>query len=267
MFKVILTNGVDDVELTFKVHNTSVARRWFNELSKNYCIFENDRFTNWGSTSSVDQINQVIDTINAYQYVIDKKLSNKFNQDDLNYLHRFFENLRGEIDQKTQWFLQAPPSVQAALEKFNILIHELEATLRTSNHPTCVVTFKDRPNLELNHQDYTHFTSRWVRGTVYINYCHVGKTILDVFKDRDKFAKAIRPQTHYSADFMIKFGPTTPLILFFLRQLLIKVWLKFQPFYFENPNIGMIPVATLVGNFDVEKLQHFQKVKQITCLK
>lgn len=267
MFKIIFTNGIDDIELIFQVHNTIVAKKWFAELCKNYDIFESDRFTNWGNASSVGQLNHLIDTINSYQYVIDKKLSNEFNQNDLNYLHRFFEYFRGEIDQQTIWFSQAPTSVQAAFEKFNILIHELEANLKTTNHPTCVVTFKDRPKLELDSQDNDHFTFRWVQGTVYINYCHVGKTILDIFKDKDHFAKAIRPQTHYSADFMLKCGPTTPLILFFLRHLIIKVWLKFQPFYFENPNIGMIPVAALVGSFDIGKMQHYKKVKQIICLR
>lgn len=267
MFKIIFTNDIDDVELTFAVNNTIPAKKWFEELSKNYNIYENARFTNWSNDSSVDRINQVIDTINSYQYVIDKKLSAGFKQEDLNYLHTFFENLRGEVDQKTQWFSQAPVNIQHSVEQFNILIHEFEANLRTSNHPTCVVTFKDRPKLELDSHDNDHFTFRWVRGTVYINYCHVGKTILDVFKDKDHFAKAIRPQTHYSADFMIKFGPTTPFFLHLLRKLLILVWYQFQPFRFKNPNIGMIPVAKLVGTFDFDKMKHFKKVKQVICLK
>lgn len=267
MFKIIFTNGYSDSELLFKIQDTEVAKKWFDELSMNYHIFENDRFANWSNTSSIEDLNQLIDSINSYQYVIDKKLSVNFNQDDLNYLHAFFENLRGEVEQKTDWFILAPTNIQSSLEQFNILIHQLEADLRTTNHPTCVVTFKDRPSLELSPQDSKHFTFRWVTGTVYINYCHVGKTILDIFKDKDYLAKSIRPQTHYSADFMIKFGPTTPLFLYFFKKILVSVWLKFQPFKFKNPNIGMIPVATLVGTFDLEKMKHYKKVKQIICLK
>jgi hypothetical protein len=267
MFKVIFTNGVDDVELTFKVHNTVIAKKWFSQLSKNYNIFENDRFTNWSNTSSIDQLNQLIDIINSYQFIIDKKLTDNFNQADLNYLHTFFENLRGEVDQKTEWFVQSPANIQIALEQFNILIHQLESNLRTTNHPTCVVTFRERPKLELDTQDNNHFTFRWVTGTVYINYCHVGKTILDVYKDKDHLVKAVRPQTHYSADFMIKFGPTTPFLLYLVRKILITVWLKFQPFKFKNPNIGMIPVATLVGDFDFKKMKNYKQVKQVICLK
>lgn len=267
MFKIIFTNDIDDVELAFKVHDTVIAKKWFAELSKNYNLFENNRFTNWGNASSVDQLNQLIDIINSYQFIIDKKLKDNFNQADFNYFHTFFENLRGEVDQKTEWFIQAPTDVQASLEQFNILIHQLEANLRTTDHPTCVVTFKNRPKLELDSQDTKHFTFRWITGTVYINYCHVGKTVLDVFKDKDHLAKAVRPQTHYSADFMIKFGPTIPFFLYFFRKLLIKVWLKFQPFKFKNPNIGMIPVATLVGAFDFEKMKHYKKVKQVICLR
>ena len=117
--------------------------------------------------------------------------------------------------------------------------------------------------IELSDKDIKHFTFRWISGTVYINYCHVGKTVLDVFKDHDKIAKAVRPQTHYSADFMIKFGPSVPYLLYCLKKILITIWLKFQPFKFKNPNLGMIPVADLVGTFDYAKLKDFKKVKGV----
>jgi hypothetical protein len=263
LFKLILTNGTSDAELYFRVKETPIAKKWFSELSKNYEIFEDTRFTNWGVGNLVEELNNKIEIINNYSNVIDRKLSDHFNQQDLNYLHTFFEDLRGEITQGTEWFNTAPSCIKVALEDFNILIHKIEAELRTTNHPTCVVTFKNRPTIELNDNDIKHFTFKWISGTVYINYCHVGKTVLDVFKDYDKIAKSVRPQTHYSADFMIKFGPSVPYLLYCLKKIVVTIWLKFQPFKFKNPNLGMIPVADLVGTFDYAELKDFKKVKGV----
>ena len=124
MFKIVLTNNIEDTELTFNVRETPIAKKWFAELCKNYSIYENDRFSNWGSNRElINDINKQIDIINQYQHIIDQKASVTTTQDQLNYLHKFFEDLRGEIITGTAWFHNAPVEVQIALEKFNIRIH------------------------------------------------------------------------------------------------------------------------------------------------
>lgn len=268
MFRVILTNGKEDTSLTFKVRSTAIAKKWFDELCKNYPIHEANRFSNWNLENQlIDQLNKQIDIINSYDNIIDRKASTTMSQDDLNYLHKFFEDLRGEVTVGTAWFHSAPVNVKTALEKFNVLIHQTEELFRSPNYPTLVVTFKDRPRYELTQEDVKHFTFNWGKGTVYINYCHVGKPVLDVFKDKDKIAEAVRPQTHYSADFMIKFGPPTKYYIYVLRKILINVWLKFQKFKFKNPNIGYIPVADIVGDFDINNYRKYNRVKRIECVK
>ena len=268
MFRITLTNGTEDATLIFKVRETAIANKWFEELCKNYSIFENDRFSSWHLQNNlINDINKQIDIINSYNKVIDIKASNDITQSDLNYLHKFFEDLRGEVVQGTEWFNNAPENIKEALEKFNILIHHLEENLRSPNHPTLVVTFKDRPRYQLTDEDIKYFTFNWRKGTVYINYCHVGKPILDVFKDNDKIASGVRPQTHYSADFMIKFGPSTKFYIFILKKIAINIWLRFQKFKFKNPNIGYIPVADIVGDFKIEEYRKFNRVKKIECIK
>lgn len=268
MFNVILTNGIEDLSLTFKLRNTNIAKKWFTELSKNYELYETDRFSNWGAHDFVNQLNEQIAIINSYQPIIDRQVTEHSSQQDLNYLHKFFEDLRGEVDSGTEWFRTAPNDVQIALEKYNILIHQLESAVRTGNkHPTLVVTFKESLRLELSKKDIKEFTYCWKKGTVYINYCHVGKPVLDVFKDKDSITKGATPQTHYSADFMIKFGPSTNYLVFILRKLIINIWLKFQKFKFKNPNIGYIPVADMIGEFNIEDYRKFNKVKSVICLK
>jgi hypothetical protein len=268
MFELILTNGQEDLSLPFTVRNTEVADKWFLELKKNYPLYETTRFSDWGDHKVIDEINRCIDIINQYEFIIDKKVSSTSDQRILNCLHKFFEDARGEISAGTEWFNSAPPAVKDAVEQFNVLIHKLESEMRTKGkHPTVVVTFKDRPRFELSEEDCKHFTYRWTSGTVYINYCQVGKTVLDVFKDHDEVAGAIRPQTHYSADFMIKFGPTTPSCMYYFRSLLLKVWLRKKNFSFKNLNLGMIPVADLEISIDNTTLLKFNKVKQIICTK
>jgi virulence-associated protein VapD len=268
MFKIVLTNNIEDTELTFKVRETSIAKKWFAELCKNYSIYENDRFSNWGANCElINDINKQIDIINQYQYIVDQTVSVTTTQDQLNYLHKFFEDLRGDIVIGTTWFHNAPAEVQIALEKFNIRIHQLEEQLRSPNYPTLVVTFKDHNRCLLTDEDAKHFTFNWKKGTVYINYCHVGKPVLDVFKDHDTITQGVVPQTHYSADFMIKFGPSTNYLIFVLRKMIINIWLKFQKFKFKNPNIGYIPVADIIGDFDIENYRKFNRVKKIECIK
>jgi len=266
MFKVILTNGCEDLELSFKVRDTDIAQKWFIELQKDYDLFETDRFSNWGNKNHIADINNQIDIINSYQQIIDKKVNNLVTQQDLNYLHKFFEDLRGEVSTGTVWFHQAPVQIQSSLNRLNILIHQLESELRTKgNHPTLVVTFKDRPRVELSNEDCKHFTYFWKSGTAYINYCHVGKTVLDAFTNHDNITEAIRPQTHYSSDFMIKFGPSTNFIIYVLRSIIIKIWIKFKKLNFKNLNIGMIPVADLVTQVDKQTLLKFHRVKEVKC--
>jgi hypothetical protein len=267
---VSITNNTDTLELEFKVRDTIIARKWFNEVSKNYPLYEIDRFDNWGISKEtyIERLNEQIDIINNYQYIIDRRVSLDSTQQDMNYLHKYFEDLRGEVTMGTEWYNTSPKHVQDAVNRFNILIHQLESTIRMSTkHPTLVVTFKNKLRCELNSEDIKHFTCKWEQGAVYINYCHVGKTVLDIFTNNDEIAEAVRPQTHYSADFMVKFGPSSNSILHWFRMISINVWAKFKKFPFKNLNIGMIPVADLVTVVDKETLLKYNKVENIICIK
>tara|TARA_B110000858_G_scaffold139693_1_gene158606 strand:+ start:197 stop:1006 length:810 start_codon:yes stop_codon:yes gene_type:complete len=269
MFNLILTNGKEDTSIPFKVRNTSIAKKWYKELLKNYKLYEIDRFTNWGNHNLINELNHCIDEINKSGVYIDRYISTNSTsmQQDLNYLHKFFEDLRGEATIGTEWFNNSPKKIQKCVERFNILIHQLEAELRTTNHPTVVVTFKDRPVIDLTQEDMKHFTFQWTHGTVYINYCQVGKTVLDIFKDKDSVAKGIRPQEFYSADFMVKFGPAIPYPMYLLRKIYINLWVKLQSFKFKNLNLGMIPVADLIQDIDTTHLKKYNEVKGVQCIK
>lgn len=117
---------------------------------------------------------------------------------------------------------------------------------------------------------------------MYLNYCEVGKPLLDVFKDRDSIVgdNNIKPQRHYNADFMIKFGPSTPKLYYWLRKFVFRVWCALHPVAKHIPtnklSAGMIPVAKF--NFDksnftdctraqvVYALKEFSEVKHVRCI-
>ena len=268
MFKITLTNGTQDLELEFLLRDTPIAKKWYEELSKSYKLYEVDRFSNWGNNNILNELNSHIDVINSYDNIIDKKVNESTTQQDLNYLHKFFEEYRGEVTLGTPWFNTAPKEVKHSLERFNILIHQLESSLRTKGkHPTLVVTFDNPKRIEFSKEDLEHFTYKWTSGTVYINYCMVGKTVLDAYKDKDKLTEAIRPQTHYSADFMVKFGPSSSWISYIIRSMLLKFWMWRNKIKFDNPNLGMVPVADLVTDVDRKTLLKFKTVKSVVCIK
>jgi hypothetical protein len=250
-FIVTITNGIDNKDLTFNVYETSIAHRWAAEVAKGYELFENDRFQGWPGSNKdltyyINELHKQVNVVNTYKpgsIIFDQLLS----QDTLNYLHKFFEDLRGPLETGTEFYNQAPLHVKEAINMFNVLIHETEHLIRNSDVPTIVGTFHTRPRIPFEDKDYEHFTFHWKYGEVYINYCEVGKTLLDVFKDRDQYVGRdnVRPQQFYSADFMIKFGIQLPQSYYEQRLREFSDWYSTQGFKFRHLSLGMIPVAIL----------------------
>ena len=123
MFSLVLTDGTEDLVLNFKIKRTVIAQKWFKELKENYPLYETDRFTNWGSNNLIDDLNKHIDIVNKYDNIIDKKVDTNIKQKDLNYLHKFFEDLRGEILKETSWYKASPKKVKSSVQRINVLIH------------------------------------------------------------------------------------------------------------------------------------------------
>tara|TARA_R110000868_G_scaffold102091_1_gene281092 strand:+ start:30670 stop:31503 length:834 start_codon:yes stop_codon:yes gene_type:complete len=273
-FELTIGNNNNDYNLQFNIFKTDIAQLWANEILQNYPIYESDRFTNWPNnvkTASYYEyyLKHYIDIIVNHGHPI---LLDRLNfQDALNKLHKHFEDIRGHVDFPSQWYNTAPAKVKESVDKLNILIHEyenfLEEEKQTFRNPTIVCTFKDRPKYDLQDNHYKHFTHKWEYGTVYINYCEVGKPLLDVFKDQDTHAEAIRPQSTWSADFMIKFGPTVPNKFYKTKDAEFWKWYKDKNFDFKNPAIGMIPVAHIKNNIDILSISNYNKVINVSCRK
>lgn len=273
-FEITIGNNKEKSIIEFAILQTDIAQRWADEIAKNYPLYETDRFTNWPNSIKSKKYYEYylkyhMDVIDKYGYKIDYDKVDF--QDALNIMHKHFEHLRGHVDRPSFWYQTAPQEVKNSVDKFNILIHEYENFLEEEKqdfkNPTIVCTFMDRPKYNLLKEDYKYFTHSWEYGTVYINYCEVGKPLLDVFKDKDDHAEAIFPQSTYSADFMIKFGPSVPKDFVTKKQEEFDVWYAAQDYNFDNLSLGLIPVAQLKTNVNIKDLQGYNRVYDVKCKK
>jgi hypothetical protein len=124
-------------------------------------------------------------------------------------LHNIFEQHHGLLDQQcSDYWSRAPELVRKALADLNLAVHRCESVAAGTN-PRVVCTWYGMPKthqLALDLQEkYTESQIQF--GTVYLNYCEIGKTAEDLANDNDKYIgdDAFRPFDHYSADFNIQF--------------------------------------------------------------
>lgn len=265
-FKLTLTDNISDVVVFFDVLDTDIAHKWSMEIAEDYTLFETTRFSNWPGGKTTKQfyheLKEQIDIVNNYKPNTITEVDQPVDQQSLNHLHKFFEILRGAVNTPNEFYIDSPDYVKAAINKFNILIHEYEHhmfnhdAMKLTNHPyaTIVGTY-NCPRYKLEDADYDHYTFQWKFGTVYINYCEVGKPLLDVFKDQDDIIDInnIRPLNYYSADYQIKFGPSTLDAVYKRRVELFDAWYESKKEYFamlglqkdKKLALGLIPVAQL----------------------
>jgi len=186
-----------------------------------------------------------------------------YSQLQLNALHKVFEDLRGSIEAPAVFFVNAPLCVQEALEDFNLHIHRLEDMHRQRERiekgqpttPRVTVAFDHgRPRIPLLDCDLQHFSVQMSFGTLYLNYCVVGKHLLELFQDDDDACGGdnVRPQRMMSADVQGYFGPSMSDEEASLRLANFFDWLRASPerrarwgALDEKLCLGRIPVADL----------------------
>jgi len=203
-------------ELAFEIESTPLARLWSEKM---HCRHQwpldnptrfygfNDRATEVAIAEQ--DLKSCIDTINAYQPIIQKKFTNINDQDLLNYLHNIFERYHGLLDQQnTDWWQSAPITVRQALANLNIAVHRAE-TVSRGNHPRFVCTWFGMPKQEQFTKEVIEQYGRldYEFGGVYVNYVEIGKTLEDLSTDDDQWIgdDAFKPFLHYSADFNVRF--------------------------------------------------------------
>jgi hypothetical protein len=124
-------------------------------------------------------------------------------------LHNIFERYHGLLDQQTsEYWQQAPDQVKQALSELNLAVHRCETVLEGTK-PRFVCTWFGMPKTKkLDPAQLAQWGETQIQfGTVYLNYCEIGKTVEDLAHDNDEYISkdAFRPFGHYSADFHVAF--------------------------------------------------------------
>ena len=211
---LVIKLGNNDFELRFRIRSTPLAALWLERMHKRHAwpMDNPDRFYGFGTAQqeqdrAVGMIQQCIAAINTHQHIIDREF--EYTQDGLNYLHNIFERYHGLLDQQTsEYWHSAPDTVRQALANLNLAVHRCE-TAMAEPCPRFVCTWFGMPKTQQLDVDmmkkYSELKINF--GTVYLNYCEIGKTVEDLAHDNDLYIgdDAFRPFGHYSADFNVTF--------------------------------------------------------------
>jgi hypothetical protein len=203
-----------DLELQFQIRPTSLAKLWVERMQSrgSYPLDHPDRFYGFGSQLEERRraeimIEQCIKTINQHDPVIEREFD--WSQDCLNYLHNIFERYHGLLDQQTsEYWQQATDQVKQALAELNLAVHRCETVLQGAQ-PRFVCTWFGMPKIKtLDPYQLKQWGEKQIKfGTVYLNYCEIGKTVEELTQDNDAYIgkEAFKPFRHYSADFHVAF--------------------------------------------------------------
>lgn len=203
-----------DLTLKFKIRDTQLAELWVSRmLGRNQWPLDHpDRFYGFGTLAqerdrAVDMIENCIKTINLHEPIIHRPF--EYTQDCLNYLHNIFEQYHGLLDQQSSdYWKRAPDTVRKALAELNLAVHRCES-VQAGPRPRFVCTWYGMPKTHILDADSQRmFGEQEIKfGTVYLNYCEIGKTVEDLAHDNDKYIgdDAFKPFGHYSADFNVAF--------------------------------------------------------------
>jgi hypothetical protein len=212
--------GNNTLTLEFQLLDSPFTELWTERMANrgDYPLDHPDRF--YGFNSHEEEVRRAeryicscIETINRYQPIIDRLFTNYQDQDCLNYLHNIFERYHGQLDQQdTEFWKQAPDEVRQALANLNLAVHRCESISRGAR-PRFVCTWYGMPKtLHLPQEHMLKYgTLSTLFGTVYLNYCEIGKTLEDLTVDRDNYIgdDMFKPYDFYSADFVVKFWNET----------------------------------------------------------
>ena len=226
--------------------------------SKNCWLVETDRIyhlnDSWSKENILSRMQRCVDIVNIYDNIIDADLNGEVNQDMMNYLHTFFEKLRGKDEDPPKWYLDAPRQVKDAVSEFNVLIHRYEAYDSMNNHAKITVGYKHRPTREMTLEEKKCFNLDLQPGEVYLKYCHKGKDLLDVFKDQDEHIgdENILPQHKISSDFNINFS----WMMQERRKQEFYRWLEENKSFLKSININIEDPSVTIGRGAVGKVVH-----------
>jgi hypothetical protein len=227
------------------VEDNSLSRKWLVALDHliqhNYHLEKNYCWLGWADGDrSLDyickQINRSIASINSANlgYVIADSFTPEntvaedlgTNQDHMNRLHRYFEDLQGTSGAMSPYYTAADDVTRWHIRQLNLLCHEHESLvlsirkLKTApewRRPSQLMCWLHAPRFTLDTDDYELFGIKTINrslGGVYVGVNKaVGKHHWEVFNDEGRDSRvgelvtgALRSQTEAAGDFDIEWA-------------------------------------------------------------
>ena len=227
------------------VEDNSLSRKWLAaldhliqhnyHLEKNYCWLgwaEGDRSLEY----ICKEINRSISMINSADlgYTINDHFTPEntvaedqgINQDHMNRLHRYFEDLQGTSGAMSPYYTAADDITRWHIRQLNLLCHEHESLILSMRklieapewrRPSQLMCWLQAPRFELDSADYELFGIETINrslGGVYVGVNKaVGKHHWEVFNDEGRDSRveelvtsALRSQTEAAGDFDIEWA-------------------------------------------------------------
>ena len=202
----------------------------------------------WNLSLIKEQLLNCIDVVNDYKH------NTIIYKDNLNYLHKYFEDFMRPDKSQYKFYQDAPELVKLAIREFNILIHRYEHMERNKGGKI-VVSLDNRPSRTMTVEEASLFNTKIEPGDVVLKYCHKGKKIIDIFIDNELNNKHVGnkniiPQKDISADFKIYFD--NPFKYDF--DLRFNKWLKTNIKFFNNIGIDFSDPMNTIGFGKVRKI-------------
>jgi len=293
-----------DREFVYRARSTPAGRRWFDELrlvsQAQLQIKDPWRVYNApdGLTTAklAQRFRDCVSTINGHapgtlpeDVLVDESMPPDQIQERMNYAHTYFETMMHSADNPAQLYVDAPDNVRSAIEQYNLVIHAFEDDARQKERVAngenidvrTVVTFLGRRRVPLLVAELQDFALPRMFGVAYLNYCMVGKHLLEACDDNDDVTGVLRPQTHMSADTSLWFGHnSTAKELSDIEAKLNEWWDREDigsQFGRTDPSsaVGYLPVADLCfdrgdvlgkGDADIRELFRGATLKGFACL-
>jgi hypothetical protein len=142
--------------------------------------------------------------------------------------------------------------------------------------PRFVATWKYKPYRDLiENSEFELFTLQEEWGDLRLNYCEIGKTLYDFWKDNDQYIapEAFKPQAHMCFDFTVKFMNYTKLDFENTKKSIWEYFDQNQNFFHKlgykkyDPklSLGSITLGKLIQNQSKQDI--IESISKHQCLK
>lgn len=178
-------------ELNQHIYNINMFNRtgiWQNAGLNPYIIEE------WFHPNTVRFGDEYPISTNGPELEIEKNLGLYIKHDIMNVLHNHFERLQGTVWEPSRYYDLASPTVKHAIRNLNLICHDVESLILSQRklvqapdwvRPSQITSFFGAPRHDLKAEHRKGFSNGYDRrfGEVYMHWCQIGKTLMEVYAD------------------------------------------------------------------------------------